>query len=168
MASIHSISSAVQGGVLVGHFERGTRAVHSGNALTFRSQVKGEASLITEDVEGIALERTGCGGVVFSLVEKGAGFLAFQSFVVEANAASATTFDVASSACVLPRLAPKTRARTWGTESTLPPPFMVIVVELFLPHSRPDSRGGSCSRSRMRGSTRSTIPAGRVLRRVSR
>ena len=73
----------VEGGVLVGDFEGGAGAVDSGDLRAARGEVEGEASLIAEDVEGFAAGVVGGGGVVFALVEKGSGLLAFEGVVVE-------------------------------------------------------------------------------------
>ena len=45
--------------------------------------MKGEASLVAEDVEGLAVGVLGGGGVVFALVEEGSGLLAFEGVVAE-------------------------------------------------------------------------------------
>ena len=51
-----------------------------------RSEVESEASLIAEDVEGLAVGVLGSGGVVLALVEEGSGLLAFEGVEMELNA----------------------------------------------------------------------------------
>ena len=50
------------------------------------NQMKREASLIAEDVEGFAVGVLGSGGVVLALVEEGSGLLAFEGVEVELDA----------------------------------------------------------------------------------
>ena len=77
---------AVEGGVLVGDFERGTGAVDAGDVCAMRGEMEGEASLIAEDVESIAVGVLGGGGVVLALVEEGSGLLAFEGVEVKLDA----------------------------------------------------------------------------------
>src|SRR4029077_17906659 len=63
----------VEGGVLVGNFQSGTRAVDASDLRAVGSEVEGEASLIAEDVEGFAVGVLGSGGIVLALVEEGSG-----------------------------------------------------------------------------------------------
>ena len=86
MASIHSISQLVEGGVLVGDFESGTGTVNAGDVRAARSKVEGEASLVAKNVKGLAVGILGGGGVVLALVEKGSGLLAFERIVMESDA----------------------------------------------------------------------------------
>jgi len=76
----------VEGGVFFGDFQRGTRAVDAGDARADGGEVEGKASVVAEDVEGVAVGVAGGGGVVFALVEEGSGFLAFEAGVVEGDA----------------------------------------------------------------------------------
>src|ERR1017187_2684108 len=73
----------VEGGVLVGHFQGRTGAVDAGGVRALRGEMESEASLIAEDVESFAFGVLSGDGVVFALVEEGAGFLAFKRVVTE-------------------------------------------------------------------------------------
>src|SRR5208283_300552 len=78
--------AAVEGGVLVGHFEGGAGAVDAGYAGAMWGKVEGEAALIAEGVEGLPMGVARGGGVVLALVEEGSGFLTFERVIVEADA----------------------------------------------------------------------------------
>src|SRR5579863_2305501 len=72
--------------VLLGDLERGEGAIDPGDMRAPARQMKGKGSLIAEDVERIAVSVL-CGDrVIFALVEKRSGFLAFEGFEVELNA----------------------------------------------------------------------------------
>jgi hypothetical protein len=73
----------IEGGILVGDFEGGAGAIDSSDLRTAWGEVKGEAALIAEDVEGIAVSVPGGSGIVFALVEEGSGLLAFKSVKAE-------------------------------------------------------------------------------------
>src|SRR5208337_1882772 len=75
----------VEGGILVGDFERGAGTVDAGDARAVRGKMQAEASLIAEHVEGFAAGVLSGSSVVFALVEEGSGFLAFESVIVEAD-----------------------------------------------------------------------------------
>src|SRR6202041_866626 len=75
--------AAVEGGVLVGNFEGGGGTVDARDARAARDEVEGEAALIAEDVEGVAVGVGGGRGVVLALVEEGSGFLPGKGIVVE-------------------------------------------------------------------------------------
>ena len=76
----------IERGILVGDFERGTGTVDAGDVRAARGQVKGEAALVAEDVEGFAVGVLGGGGIVLALVEEGSGLLAFERVEVELDA----------------------------------------------------------------------------------
>src|SRR5450631_192989 len=73
----------VEGGVLVGDFQGRTGAVDAGDVRAPRGEMESEPSLIAEDVESFAFGVLSGDGVVFALVEEGAGFLAFERVVAE-------------------------------------------------------------------------------------
>src|ERR1700723_494914 len=75
--------ATVEGGVLVGDFERGAGTVDGRDARAARDEVEGEAALIAEDVEGVAGGGGGGRGVVLALVEEGSGFLPGEGIVME-------------------------------------------------------------------------------------
>src|SRR5580698_5188560 len=73
----------IQGRVLVGDFQGRAGAVDAGDLRAVRGEMEREAALVTEDVESLAVGIVGGGGVVFTLVEKGSGFLAFEGVVAK-------------------------------------------------------------------------------------
>jgi hypothetical protein len=77
------VTRLVEGGVLVGDFERGTGAVDAGDVRAAGSQMEGESALVAENVESLAVGVLGGGGVVLALVEEGSGLLAFEGVEVK-------------------------------------------------------------------------------------
>src|SRR4051812_1167899 len=77
---------AVEGCVLVGGFQGRTGAVDASYLGAAGGEVKGEASLIAENIESFAFGIAGCGGIVFALIEKGPGLLACKRVEMEADA----------------------------------------------------------------------------------
>src|ERR1700678_2122124 len=75
----------VEGGVLVGDFESGARAVDSGDMGAARGEMQRESALVAEDVERLAVGVVRGGEIVFALVEKGSGLLAGKRVEMEAN-----------------------------------------------------------------------------------
>src|ERR1700733_707303 len=75
----------VEGGVLIGDFQRGTGTIDANDVSTARGEMEGEAALVAKNVEGFAVGVPGGGSIVLALVEEGSGFLAFESLEVKLN-----------------------------------------------------------------------------------
>src|SRR5580693_328712 len=71
------LAAPVEGGILIGNFERSSGTIDAGDVRAARDQMKSEASLIAEDIEGFSVGVLGNGGVVLALVEEGSSLLAF-------------------------------------------------------------------------------------------
>src|SRR5579864_4965213 len=76
----------IQGSILLGDFQGRAGTVYAGDFRTARRQMEGKAALIAEHIQGFAGGVLSSRGVVFALVEEGAGFLSFESRVVKADA----------------------------------------------------------------------------------
>ena len=74
---------AIERGILVGHFERRTRAVHSGHPRAPLRQMQRKPSLVTENVQRLAVCILGGGGVVFPLIEECSGLLPRERLIME-------------------------------------------------------------------------------------
>ena len=72
--------------VLLGDFQGGTRGIDCRHLAAHPGQVQGEASLVGEAVQGLAVGVAGSGGVVLALIEKGSRLLAAERVEVKADA----------------------------------------------------------------------------------